>query len=362
MNDDSAPRIGDPAAACEPLPPLPALALPPFVSHRLIRGGHLQTILSLRAPELRSLQPKLHWIVLPDGDVLALHDDQPADWMPGAPSVMLVHGLCGCRQSPYMIRLTHRFIQLGVRVFRLELRGCGVAQDRCREITHAGRSDDCLAALGRIAELSGAGPIAAVGVSLGGNQLLLAAGRIGAKQQPRPAWADRWTRLVAVSPPIDLLRCSENMERRLLRGYNRYFIGHLMRRLPAHIRQSPELMRRCARPWPRTLRELDERITAPLSGFSGADDYYRRSSSAPLLESIEVPSLILTAADDPIVPVDCFTTVSPRIAEHRSVRLLIAPGGGHVGFFARGSERFWMDQVIEHWCLGLRPNPIGAVD
>ncbi len=355
MNGESIPRIGDPAASCEPPPSLAALALPPFVPHPLIRGGHLQTILSLRGPQGSELQPRLHWVTLDDGDALALHDDLPIRWVPGDPSVMLIHGLCGCRLSPYMIRLAHRFTRLGVRVFRLEQRGCGLAHDRCGKITHAGRSDDCLAALARIAELTGEGPIAAVGVSLGGNQLLLAAGRIGAGLDSRPPWADRWTRLVAVSPPIDLVRCSANMQRPLLRGYNRYFIGHLMRRLPTHVRQSPELMSRCVRPWPKTLRELDDRITAPLSGFGGADDYYTRCSSTGLIDAIKVDSLILTAADDPIVPVDCFTAIAPRIADHRAVRLMIAPGGGHVGFVARGSERFWMDRVIEQWCSAAPP-------
>lgn len=350
MNCETEPRIGDVAAACEPPLAAAAVELPHFVPHPLIRGGHLQTILSLRAPQRQPLRPRLHWVQLADGDALALHDDEPAGWLPGGPSVMLVHGLCGNRNSPYMLRLAHRFTALGVRVFRLEMRGCGAGRDRSAGITHAGRSDDCMAALGRIAEITTAGPIAAVGISLGGNQLLLAAGRMGKGLEPRPPWAERWTRLVAVSPPIDLVRCSENMQRRLLRGYNRYFIRHLMQRLPASIRQSPERMAHCRRPWPRTLRELDDRITAPLNGFAGADDYYQRCSSAGLVQAIQIPALILSAADDPIVPADCFTAIAPQLAAHHAVRLLIAPGGGHAGFFARGTERFWMDQVIEAWC------------
>lgn len=350
MNDDSAPKIGDAVSRWEPPPELLGERVPAFVPHRWIRGGHLQTILSLRPPRQRPLRPRLHWVPLDDGDVLALHDDAPPQWRPGDRSLVLVHGLCGCSQSPYMIRLTHRFLRLGVRVFRLEMRGCGVGRDRCVGITHAGRSGDCLAALGQVAALTQQGPIAAVGVSLGGNQMLLAAGRIGAGLDAAPAWLERWDRLVAVSPPIDLARCSDNMQRPLLRGYNRYFIRHLMRRLPLRIRQSPELMRHCGKPWPRTLRQLDERITAPLSGFAGADDYYTRSSAIGVIDAINIPTLILTAQDDPIVPADCFTALAQRAAAHRPLRLLIAPGGGHVGFLARGKDPFWMDTVIEQWC------------
>jgi len=333
----------------------PTTQPPRFESHRWIRGGHLQTLLSLRSPQALHLQPQLHWVTLDDGDCIALHDDKPAAWKPGDASVMLVHGLCGCRLSPYMIRLADQFTRLGTRVFRLEMRGCGVALDHSKGLTHAGRSDDCLAALTRVAELTGEGDIATVGVSLGGNQLLRAAGRLGAGFDRAPSWLRRWNRLVAVSPPIDLHRCSDNLQRPLLRGYNRYFIGNLLKQLPAHILQSPDLLRLCQRPWPKTLRELDNRITAPMSGFRDAGDYYDQSSARPLISSIEIPTVILTAVDDPIVPVECFSDLelmTPSIGNLAShpVRLLITPGGGHVGFLARGPEQFYMDQVIRWWC------------
>lgn len=328
---------------------------PTFIPHRWIRGGHLQTLLSLRSPNAPHLAPRLHWVTLDDGDQIALHDDQPVRWRPGDPAVMLVHGLCGCRFSPYMVRLADQFTRIGIRVFRLEMRGCGVSASRTERLTHAGRSDDCLAALGRIAALTEAGEIAAVGISLGGNQLLRAAGRLGAGLDRMPAWADRWTRLVAVSPPIDLLRCSDNLQRPLLRAYNRYFIRNLLSRLPEPLQRSPELAERCLRPWPRTLRELDDRITAPLSGFRDAVDYYQQASSAALLRSITIPSLILTAANDPIVPVDCFSELGlrqPTESDPQSdaVRLLVTPCGGHVGFLARGPQRFYLDQVVRWWC------------
>lgn len=355
MEYQSTTNIGDRAVIGEP-PGRIGLEVPPFVPHPLIRGGHLQTIFSLRPPRGPELRPTLHWIELPDGDVLALHDDSPPAWQPGLPSVMLVHGLCGCSLSPYMIRLARRFTAAGVRVFRLELRGCGAARDRCVGLTHAGRSDDCLAALGFIAELTGDGPLWTAGISLGGNQLLLAAAGLGEAATLPPPWAARWQRLVAVSPPIDLVRCSENMQRRLLRGYNRYFIRHLMSRLPLPIRQSPELLQRFERPWPRTLRELDERITAPLSGFRDALDYYTRCSAVTALDSIRLPTLIVAAGDDPIVPVDCFHHLVERPAQNKqqssAVSLMITPAGGHVGFLARGPSRFWIDEAIESWFRG----------
>lgn len=361
--------LSDGSRRCE-APQLPDLSLlPPFRCHRLIRGGHLQTVLSLRGPDHRFARTQLHWVDLADGDQLALHDDCPPTWRAGGAALMLVHGLCGCRDSPYMLRLAELFLRLHWRVFRLEMRGCGAGRDRSLGLTHAGRGDDCLAALQRVAALTQSGPLAAVGVSLGGNQLLRAAGAVGAGETPRPDWLDRWQRLVAVSPPVDLVRCSDHMQRPLLRPYNRYFIANLMRRLPKPIRSSPERLRHFQRPWPKTLRELDDRITAPLSGFDGALDYYRQASADALVPSIRLPTLLLTARDDPIVPIDSFAPLAASLGldtpaaqlggrlpigvplgTHPFVRLLVTAGGGHAGFIARGAEPFYMDQVIQRWC------------
>jgi predicted alpha/beta-fold hydrolase len=91
---------------------------------------------------------------------------------------------------------------------------------------------------------------------------------------------------------------------------------------------------------------LDEQFTAPLSGFAGADDYYRQSSACRVCDQIEVDTLVLTSADDPMVPIGCFTDDS-RIWSS-STHLLVSPGGGHVGFIARNGD-YWMDQVLDRW-------------
>ncbi len=335
------------------VPDLEQLLTPPFQPHRLIAGGHLQTVLSLRTVIRRPLNPTLHWVQLPDGDRLAMHDDLPADWRAGDPSLMIVHGLCGCSLSPYMLRFASQFNGRGVRVFRLNLRGCGAGEGSANQITHAGRSDDIIAALATVAELTQAGPIGAVGISLGGNQLLRGFGLIGQQQSADgeaanvPDWLPRIHRIAAISPPINLQLCSDNMERRLLRPYNRYFIRHLLDRVPAAIQHQEPIAGALTNP-PKTMRQLDDRVTAPLGGFGDAIDYYGRTAANKVIAHIQVPTLILAAADDPIVPVACFDAAA-RSNWPDSLRLVITRGGGHVGFIGRGSQRHWMDGLIERW-------------
>lgn len=351
-------RIGEKAAACEPLPDVAQLLTPPFTPHRWVAGGHLQTVLSLSARDLRRLSPKLQWVDLADGDQLAMLDDVPPGWKPGAPSLLVIHGLCGCSESPYMLRFASRFTDQGVRVFRLNLRGCGVGLGAASKITHAGRSGDVVAAIKAIARLTHEGPIAAIGVSLGGNQLLRAMGLAASEAQSQcPGdsatadsaldWHQRIYRIAAISPPIDLKRCSDNMQRLSLRPYNRFFIKHLLERVPEALRDHASITD-ALRTFPKTMRELDDRVTAPLAGYRDALEYYDHTAAKHVIDQVQVPALILSASNDPIVPVACFEHAT-RERWPDYVRLIITRCGGHVGFIGRGQQRHWMDGLLDRW-------------
>lgn len=325
---------------------MPGFTSPPFYPHRLFRGGHLQTI----ATTLQRSSPPIvgvaeHRVDLPDGDAVVLHDICPVTWKPGDPSLLLIHGLCGCHAASYMTRLAERFGRRGVRSFRMDMRGCGSAFALSQRLTHAGRSDDVLEAIRSIATITGDGPIWAIGISMGGNQLLKGLGELGSGEASIGDASDRLVRAAAVSPPIDLAACSAHMQRLVLRPYNRYFIRELFKRIPPQVRASEAFAELDLRRLPRTMRELDERITAPFSGFAGADDYYQQSAAARRVAANRVETLVLAAADDPIVPVACFARAAWPPATH----VEIVPSGGHVAFLARGSQRCWMDVCLSDW-------------
>ena len=325
---------------------MPDFQPPRFKPHRVIRGGHLQTIVSIRAEHATGLTPIRHVVEVSDGDAIMLHEDCPSGWRQGDRSILLLHGLSGCHSAPYMLRLAREFVSQGVRVDRMDMRGCGAAAELTENLTHAGRSDDLLAALGFIAERNVAGPIHAIGVSLGACQLLRAVGRIGAGLDPMPWWFDRLERIAAVAPPLDLQRCSDNMSRWVLRPYNYYFIKSLLERAPARVLQREAFRRELKGPRPRTLRELDDRYTAPMSGFVDARDYYAKSSCNQVAPYNPIPTLVLAAADDPIVPIGCFVD-DPKVWPE-TTELLITKTGGHVGFIDR-EKRSWMDQALAAW-------------
>lgn len=318
----------------------------PFEPHRWWRGGHLQTLVGVRSGAPIKLAPQRHAVDVSDNDVIVLHEDRPDSWRSGDPCMLLVHGLSGCHAAPYMMRLADQFLGMGMRVFRMDMRGCGAASGLCQQVTHAGRSEDIIAALGFIAELSLDGPLYVSAISMGGNQTLRGLGRIGGGHDPTPEWFSRLQSAAVVAPPIDLARCSRNMNRLRMRPYNYYFIRSLLSRVPQRVADREDYQQQRRKGRPKTLWQLDDQITAPLSGFRDAEEYYHESSAARVIEHVPVPTLVLVAEDDPLVPIGCF--VDPSAQWSSEVELLIAKNGGHVGFIDR-QRRCWMDHVLLRW-------------
>ena len=316
---------------------------PPFQAHALVPGGHLQTILGCYLPGVRLQTPATQQHVrLPDGDLIVLHENAPPQWRPGDRAALLVHGLGGSHRSGYMVRGAAKLYSLGVRVFRMDLRGCGAGADLAKHPIHAGRSEDISAALDQVMENCPNSPVALAGYSMGANLALKFVGELGALA---PACLQS---VMAVSPPIDLIQCSENMGRGLSRYYDQTFVRGLLRAARRRRLSHPEATHPSLSPIPKSLREFDQLFTAPLGGFRDADDYYTRASSGKVLKQIAVPTLIVAAADDPIIPVESFE----RADYSASTTLLIAAGGGHLGFIGRGGvdpDRRWLDWRLVEW-------------
>lgn len=325
-----------------------------FRPHWLLPGGHLQTLATtfLSKADIPWIT-KQHRVVLPDGDQVVLHDDCPPDWHPQRPRLLLIHGLSGSHQTSYMTRLAFRFYQHNVRVLRLDMRGSGESFPLTQHINHAGCSGDILAAAKRLLEITGPGPLWVTGVSLGGSQLLKMLGEIQTQRGADCVVRDCLVRAAAVAPPVDLAGCSKRMQRLRMRPYNRYFIRRLLETLPPRLQAAAKFQALDLTQPPKTMWELDDRVTAPLSGFDSAAAYYRETTLEPFAAQNHIPTLVVAAKDDPIVPVRGFA----KVDWPDQTQLEIVPGGGHVAFLGRGANRFWLDQRIEQWFLS-NPEPI----
>lgn len=327
------------------------LNFPPFRPHPFVRGGHLQTIVGCYLPchvDLRGTRQ--HYVGLPDGDAIALHDDGPHN----ADSVaLLVHGLGGCAQSGYMLRCSAKLRARGVRVFRMDLRGCGAGLALARQTLHAGRSEDAAAAFGYVSDQCPGAAVHLVGFSMGANIILKLVGELGEGAPPHLA------SVVAVSPPIDLVACSRSIQRGFGRFYDRRFVRSLVRQVCRRSEIVADAVTRPLDPRPRRLLDFDRQFTAPLSGFADVNDYYTRASSGPLLANITRPTLIIAAASDPIVPIEPFE----RASYSATTQLVVTPCGGHLGFVGASGDdldRRWLDWRVVEWVCGARSRVLPA--
>ncbi|HVU87950.1 MAG TPA: alpha/beta fold hydrolase [Pirellulales bacterium] len=319
--------------------------LPPFRPHPLLRSGHLQTLAGVYFPgELNDYRARQHQVALDDGDRLVLHDDCPEEWQPGCAVALLMHGLGGSHESVYMRRAAQKLCAHAVRAFRMDLRGCGAGIELARLPYHSGRSADAAAALRFISALCPHSPVTLIGYSLGGNIALKLAG----ESADRPP--ENLCRVMAVCPPADLAACSAWIGRWQNRGYDRYFARLLSGQLLERRRRAPHAVSVDFARQPKRLIEIDDWFTGPVCGFGNAANYYQQSSSAPLLADVRIPTQIIAAADDPLVPRHMFEALrlSPATSLH------VARHGGHLGFIgARGNDadRRWLDWRVVDWVL-----------
>ena len=285
-------------------------------------GGHLQTIYAALA--LRGRPPayrRIRW-ELDDGDFVDVDlVDGPAD----APLVALFHGLEGSSRSHYATALMRAVAARGWRGAVPHFRSCSGEPNRLARTYHSGDADEIDQWVRRLAAFtSDSSRLFVAGVSLGGNALLKWLAREG------PAALGRVTAAAAVCPPLDLTAAGQTLRHgfnRLI--YTREFLRTLKPKALAKLDLHPGLFDREAMRRARDFDAFDDLYTAPVHGYAGVADYWRRASSKSDLDRIRVPTLILNAQDDPFLP----AAYLPPAGMAGPAAVLEQPlRGGHVGF------------------------------
>ncbi len=297
---------------------------PDLRAPRWLPGGHVQTIWPAWAGRRRLADAvpfaRERWDT-PDGDFVDVDFAPPGE--PGAPMLVLFHGLEGSTESHYARAFA---LAAGARRWAYAVphfRGCSGELNRAPRAYHSGEFEEIGWLLARLRQRHGA-PLLAVGVSLGGNALLRWAAEAGDT-------ASTSVRAVAaVCAPVDLAAAGAALGS----GFNhlvyaRMFLRTMKPKALAKWAQHPGLFDRERVAAARTLYDFDDAFTAPVHGFAGADDYWARAAAKPHLARIRVPALVLNARNDPFIPAASL----PRPGQvGRHVALWQPAHGGHVGF------------------------------
>jgi predicted alpha/beta-fold hydrolase len=264
---------------------------------------------------------------------------QPRPW--SRPTLLALHGLNGSSDAHYMRGLAAKAYARGMNVVRLNQRNCGGTEHLAPGLFHSGLTTDAARVVHELASVDGLPAIAVAGYSLGGNLALKLAGEYGAHA---PA---QLVAVAAVSPIIEIEECTRALERRENFLYEWNFVRDLKRRMRTKARLQPGAFDLAVLATIRTVREFDERVTAPHFGFRDASDYYDRASAMRVVDRIRVPTLIITAEDDPFVPSQAFR--DPKVTSNPHIDLRLCEHGGHCGFVGERSgmdDGYWAENQI----------------
>ncbi|WP_417607015.1 hydrolase [Oceanimonas baumannii] len=301
------------------------------------RHAHLQTILARYLHRTR--QPyRNERLELPDGDFVDLSWATPLQ-DESRPLVVLFHGLEGSVQSHYVQGMMAVLHSTGWQPVLMHFRGCSGEPNRLLRAYHSGETEDPAFLINTLRQRFPDRPMAAIGYSLGGNMLV----NYLARYRNNPL-----STAIVISAPLQLAACADRINRGTSRIYQRYLLNRMKQNWQRKLARHPAAGIRNDIYAIHSLREFDHCLTAPLHGFTDADEYYRRCSGLPRLPDIVTPTLILHAADDPFMT----DAVIPEAdALPPAITYELSRHGGHVGFMQGPPwrPRYWLEQRVPAW-------------
>ena len=303
-------------------------------------GADLQTLRNSFLPQPNHLRNSIS-ILLPmrDGDRLTASLNIPHEQI-DKPLLILVHGLTGSENSANIIAAANYLVQKSWPVLRLNLRGATPTRPLAQGHYHAGKTEDLREAINQLPQHLLEHGAVLIGHSLGGNLILKFLGE-GLRDEKIIGG-------VAISSPL-LLRdaCSQMMKPR-----NFFYHRHILKAMkdealaPGAMLSEIEIN---AISTARSIYDFDHNFIAPLFGFKGADDYYKKNSSKEFLSGINKPTLIIHALDDPWIPAQSY--LETKWDHYPMIDKKITKSGGHLGFHGKNSKIAWHNLVTSDWLM-----------
>ena len=301
-----------------------------------LRNPHLQTLWSTFFKKLPSVQSQPYRVELDDGDFIDLEITDLAD----KPVVLIMHGLEGSLSSHYVKPLMSELDQAGYAAIFMHFRGCSHEINRLDRSYHSGDTKDLEDIIKKIKTTFDRDIFAVIGFSLGGNVLLKWLGENQAKAKTTTA--------IAVSVPFQLADAGDRLEKSFSKVYQKHLISRCQQKYQKKFTHKTSPLEVDITKL-NTFYLFDDQVTAPLHGFSGANEYYQQCSSRQFLKSIRKPTLIIHAKDDPFM----WEHTIPNESELSPfVHLELSEHGGHVGFVHGRSPikvKYWAEERIIKW-------------
>lgn len=305
---------------------------PPF----LFKSGHLATIYSGLFRKVDGLLQTRERIDLPDGDFIDL--DWSFSFSPTDKVVILLHGLEGNAQRPYITGSAKAFNASGFDACAVNFRGCSGETNKLFRSYHSGATEDLDAVVQHILVTKKYPEIYIKGVSLGGNMALKYAGE--GRDIPKEVKG-----IVGISVPCHLHSSLQELLKPKNFLYARRFKNHLVEKLIPKQRLFPDKISLQDIAHIKTLKDFDDIYTSRAHGFKDALDYYEKCSCLQFLAQIKIPVLIISAKNDSFLGKECYPLEAANTNPY--LHLEIPQNGGHVGFFGTGNGTYSEKRAVK---------------
>jgi predicted alpha/beta-fold hydrolase len=298
----------------------------------LFLSRHIETIYPVVFRNVSDVYYNRERLELNDGDFLDL------DWIKKDNEKLLIlcHGLEGETESKYLKGMARAASNAGYDVLAWNYRGCSGEINRNFRFYHSGESNDLDLVVKHVLSENSYKSIGLVGFSVGGNIMLKYLGEKAGQLSSSIKAA------VAFSAPCDLKAGALHMAGWKSKFYMNRFLTSLHKKVLMKAAQYPDRISDSGFSKIKNFIEFDEKYTAPIHGFKNAFDYYEKCSSVHYIPAIKIPTLLVSALNDPFLAKECFPFEQAR---NNPVFFLETPEhGGHCGFYENNKNgNYWSD-------------------
>ncbi len=318
---------------------MPVLTTPDYLPPILFRNGNIATLyppLFRPTPQAKAFSRER--INTPDNDFLTM--DRHASRSGQTRKLAIIsHGLEGHSLKKYVLGMARMVTEQGYDAVCWNQRSCGGEVNKLARSYHSGETNDIHSVITHCLKNGSYDEVVLIGFSMGGNQILKYLGEAPDRVPPQVSAA------ATFSVPCDLSATELVIARPSRRIYLEYFMTGLRKKVQAKGEIFPNQVDPKQLKGIRSLRDFDDRYTAPLNGFADAADYYRQSSSKQFLTSVAVPTLLVNAQDDPFLPNKCYPVDEAKA--NPNLMLEMPKHGGHVGFVLNGAgNMYWSEKRV----------------